>query len=136
MVPQRVVMGSSRWDYGAKPCIRRLNFNTLEAEHPSLGRIFLVAGPGPSVDDPVLLFTENETNFERLFGTPNPGPFLKDAFHECVIRGRQDLVSDEGSGTKAAVHYHGEVAAGAEFRIDLRLYSENEAPVQAVGPTF
>jgi hypothetical protein len=123
-------------DYQAQPRIRRLNFNTLEAEHSSLGRIFLVAGPGPSGDNPVLLFTENETNFARLFGIPNPGPFLKDAFHEYVVRGCHDLVNDEGWGTKAAVHYYGEVPPGAEFRVDLRLYSEDEAPVQPLGRSF
>ena len=128
--------GRADEDYQAQPRIRRLNFNTLEAEHASLGRILLVAGPGPSGDHPVLLFTDNEANFARLFGTPNPGPFVKDAFHEYVVRGRQDLVNGEGWGTKAAVHYLGEVPPGAEFRVDLRLYSEDEAPVQPLGPPF
>jgi hypothetical protein len=128
--------GRADEDYQAQPRIRRLNFNTLEAEHESLGRILLVAGPGPSGDHPVLLFTDNEANFARLFGTPNPGPFVKDAFHEYVVRGRQDLVNGEGWGTKAAVHYLGEVPPGAEFRVDLRLYSEDEAPVQPLGPPF
>lgn len=128
--------GRADEDYQAQPRIRRLDFNTLAAEHSSLGRILLVAGPGPSGNDPVLLFTENETNFARLFGTPNRSPFFKDAFHEYVIRGLHDLVNDEGSGTKAAVQYGGEVPPGAEFRVDLRLYSEDEAPMQPLGPTF
>ncbi len=128
--------GRADEDYQAQPRIRRLNLNTLEAQHSSLGRILLAAGPGPSGHDPVLLFTENETNFSRLFGTPNHGPFLKDAFHEYVIRGRYDLVNGEGWGTKAAVQYHCEVLPGAEFRVDLRLYSEDEAPMQPLGPPF
>jgi hypothetical protein len=128
--------GRSGEDYQSQARIRRLDSNTLEAEHSSLGRILLVAGPGPSGDDPVFLFTENETNLARLFGTPNPSPFVKDAFHEYVIRGRHDLVNDEGSGTKAAVHYHGEVLPGAEFRVALRLYSADEAPVQPLGTSF
>jgi hypothetical protein len=128
--------GRADEDYQVHPRIRRLNSNTLEAEHPSLGRMLLVAGPGPSGNHPALLFTENETNFVRLFGTPNPSPFVKDAFHEYLIRGRHELVNDEGYGTKAAVHYYGEVLPGAEFRIDLRLYSEDDAPIDPLGPTF
>jgi len=122
--------GRTDEDYQTQLRISRLNFNTLEAKHSSLGRILLVAGPSPSGDNPVFLFTENETNSARLFGIPNPSPFVKDAFHEYVIRGRHDLVRDEGWGTKAAVHYHGEVPPGAEFRVGLRLYSEDEAPTQ------
>jgi mannosylglycerate hydrolase MGH1-like protein/glycosyl hydrolase family 63 len=128
--------GRADEDYQGHRRIRRLTFNTLQAEHALLGRIFLVAGSGPSGEPPVLLFTDNETNFARLFGTPNPSPFVKDAFHEYVIRGRNDLVNDEAQGTKAAVHYYGEVLPGAEFRVDLRLYSEDEAPVQPLGPSF
>ena len=41
------------------------------------------------------LFTENETNNERLFGTPNLSPYVKDAFHEAVIHGRQDAVNPQ-----------------------------------------
>src|SRR5215472_8675866 len=128
--------GRTDEDYQTQLRISRLNFNTLEAKHSSLGRILLVAGPSPSGDNPVFLFTENETNSARLFGIPNPSPFVKDAFHEYVIRGRHDLVRDEGWGTKAAVHYHGEVPPGAEFRVGLRLYSEDEAPTQPLGPAF
>src|SRR6516162_4877596 len=128
--------GRTDEDYQTQLRISRLNFNTLEAKHSSLGRILLVAGPSPSGDNPILLFTENETNSARLFGIPNPSPFVKDAFHEYVIRGRHDLVRDEGWGTKAAVHYHGEVPPGAEFRVGLRLYSEDEAPTQPLGPAF
>jgi Glycosyl hydrolase family 63 C-terminal domain len=128
--------GRTDEDYQAQPRIRRLSVNSLEAEHSSLGRMLLIAGPGLSGDHPVLLFTENETNFARLFDTPNPSPFVKDAFHEYVIRGRHDLVKYEGWGTKAAVHYHGEVPPGAEFRVNLRLYSEHEAPMQPLGPPF
>ena len=128
--------GRTDEDYQARPRIGRLNFNTLEAKHSSLGRMLLVAGPASSGNNGVFLFTENETNFARLFGTPNPSPFVKDAFHEYVIRGRHDLVNGEGWGTKAAVHYYGQVSPGAEFRVELRLYSEDEAPVHPLGPAF
>ena len=61
---------------------------------------------------PALLFTENETNFERLFGVPNPGPFVKDAFHEAIVGGRTDKVNPRRQGTKAAAHYQASIAPG------------------------
>src|SRR5262249_30971606 len=123
-------------DYQEQPRIRRLSTNTLEAEHPSLGRMFLVAGRGFSGKDPALLFTDNETNFARLFGTANPDRFVKDAFHEYVVHGRPSVVKEEGGGTRAAVYCQGEVRAGADVRVELRLFSEEEAPPQPLGPEF
>ena len=35
--------------------------------------------------EPELLFTENETNAERLFDSPNRTPYVKDAFHEYIV---------------------------------------------------
>ncbi len=123
-------------DFHGKPRISRLNDHTLEAEHPTLGRMFLVAGAGPGGEHPVLLFTENETNFARLYGVPNSTPFVKDAFHEFVIHGRKDAVNGEGWGTKAAVYYRQEVPPGEEVRVELRLYAADEAPADPLGPGF
>ena len=49
-----------------------------------------------------LLFTENESNASRLWGQPNPSPYVKDAFHEYVIAGKRDAVNPSKAGTKAA----------------------------------
>ena len=55
-----------------------------------------------------LMFTENDTNNERIFGTPNAGPYVKDAFNNYLVNGQQDAINPEGTGTKAAAHYcHG-----------------------------
>ena len=54
----------------------------IAAEHPDLGELVLHCD-----GEPTLLFTENETNSERLWGSPNPSPYVKDAFHE--LRGRR-----------------------------------------------
>jgi hypothetical protein len=59
----------------------------LVAEHPELGRRVLFCDRKAP-----LLFTENETNTDRLFGQPNASPYVKDGFHECVIRGRSDAI--------------------------------------------
>jgi hypothetical protein len=73
-----------------------------------------------------LLFTENETNNERLFGSPNPTPYVKDGIHDFVVAGRQDAVNPNHTGTKAAAHYQLSVGAGATAVIRLRL--SNAAP--------
>ena len=52
-----------------------------------------------------MLFTDNETNGERLFGVPNATPYVKDAFHEFVVHGRRDAVNPARTGTKAAPRY-------------------------------
>ena len=66
--------------------------------------------------DPPLLFTENETNNERLFGTPNATPYVKDGINDFVVAGRQDAVNPQQAGTKAAAHYQLTVGAGRDRR--------------------
>jgi hypothetical protein len=68
-----------------------------------------------------LLFTENETNNERLFGSPNPTPYVKDGINNYVVAGREDAVNPNHTGTKAAAHYQLRVGAGATAIIRLRL---------------
>jgi Glycosyl hydrolase family 63 C-terminal domain len=68
-----------------------------------------------------LLFTENDTNFQRLFGVPNATPYVKDAFHELVVHGRQEAVNPAQHGTKAAARYRLQVGAGQAARVRLRL---------------
>src|SRR5262249_9713400 len=68
-----------------------------------------------------LLFTENATNSQRLFGTPNEGPYVKDGINDHVVRGHADTVNPAQEGTKAAAHYRLEVGAGATTVLRLRL---------------
>jgi hypothetical protein len=70
---------------------------------------------------PALLFTENETNNERLYGKPNASPYVKDAFHAFVVQGRKDAVNPAQAGTKTAAHYQLEVNAGDSVVVRLRL---------------
>ncbi len=85
-------------EYPARPAITSNGPAALEAVHPTLGRFTLVAGAGPDGRLPELLFTDNETNTERLFGKPNQAPFVKDAFHDRVVGGRESAVNPAGSG--------------------------------------
>src|SRR5262249_42856648 len=89
---------------------------TVMAEHPDEGP-FTFASDGV----PALLFTENDTNNERIFGAPNPSPYVKDAFHEYLIRGRAAAVNPAHVGTKVAAHHHLVVEGGAEAVVRLRL---------------
>ena len=68
-----------------------------------------------------LLFTENETNTQRLFNTPNRIRYVKDAFDNYLVHGQHDAVNPEKTGTKAAAHYVITIAAGKAETIRLRL---------------
>jgi hypothetical protein len=88
----------------------------LRAVHPTLGEYRLHFEGAPR-----LLFTENETNHRKLYGTENLYPYVKDGIDQCVLTGRMDTVNPAGSGTQAAVHYQTRIAAGDSRTIRLRL---------------
>ncbi|MCI0579304.1 MAG: glucosidase [Chloroflexi bacterium] len=67
-----------------------------------------------------LLFTENDSNSERLWGVPNGSPYVKDGIHEAVVHGRLDRVNPEGTGTKVAAHYQAVVPPGESVTIQVR----------------
>jgi hypothetical protein len=67
------------------------------------------------------LFTDNETNNERLYGQPNPAPFQKDGFHRYLIQGDAAAVNPAGEGTKAAALLQRSVAPGETWTVELRL---------------
>ena len=79
----------------------------IVASHPELGDYTLSCDGAPE-----LLFTENESNLQRLWGQPNPTPYVKDAFHRYVVAGERDAVNPGKTGTKAAARYVLEVPAG------------------------
>jgi len=89
---------------------------TLRASHPDLGDRWLTAEGKPQ-----LLFTENETNTERLFQQPNRTPYVKDAFHAFLVEQRAEAVNPAQTGTKAGALYRVEIPAGASHVIRLRL---------------
>ena len=88
----------------------------VTAEHPLLGDFILSCeGEVP------LLFTENETNHERLFGQKNESPHVKDGINDCVVQGSQSAVNSEKKGTKVAAHYQFNVGPGQTKVVQLRL---------------
>jgi hypothetical protein len=88
----------------------------VQANHATLGEYVLACDEAD-----MLLFTENETNCERLFHSPNPTPYVKDAVHTYVIDGRKDAVNPQQSGTKAATLYRRTVTPGTAISLRLRL---------------
>ncbi len=120
----------NRWSWGdntdPKPIARQVpsesGTTTIELEHFMLGRRRLYCEGVPE-----LLFTENETNTQRLFNSANASPYVKDAFHNYLIHGQQDAVNPEQSGTKAAAHYALTVGPGESATIRLRLTDQDKA---------
>ncbi len=88
----------------------------IEIEEESNGKRWLYCDGAPE-----LLFTENETNNERLFDGANRTPYVKDAINNYVISGNADAVNPAKTGTKAAANYHFTVPAGQEVTVKLRL---------------
>jgi Glycosyl hydrolase family 63 C-terminal domain len=92
------------------------NLNIIEVIHPTLGKRWLYArGNGE------LLFTENETNYELVFDTPNTSPYVKDGINNYVVNGAKSAVNPDLIGTKAAINYILSIEPGATQTIQLRL---------------
>jgi hypothetical protein len=115
-----------------KPSLRRIGGGRVLARHETLGDfLWQVEETGWP-----LLFTENESNLQRLYGVDNAGPHTKDAFHDYVVEGRTGAVNPKQTGTKVAAHGVLDLAPGATRRIRLRLSAEKTAPDQAFGVGF
>ena len=109
------------WSWGQakapRPALRQSGPATVTASHPGLGDRFLSCDGAAE-----LLFTENETNTERLFGTPNRTPYVKDGIDSYIVHGRREAVNPDRTGTKMAAHYPLTVGAGEQRTIRLRLH--------------
>ncbi|MDD5351343.1 MAG: hypothetical protein PHQ12_14120, partial [Chthoniobacteraceae bacterium] len=128
--------GGTSEGLGAKPVITQENAARLSLEHQTLGRFCLEFGPGPGGELPRVLFTENETNTRRLWGTGEGRAFVKDAFHEYVIHGNTGAINPANTGTKAALYYALFLRPGESRVIKLRLSAASELPADPFGPAF
>ncbi|HXY33317.1 MAG TPA: glucosidase [Planctomycetaceae bacterium] len=109
----------------------------LRTSHASLGAFRFFAEAPADDEKPTMLFTENETNFVRVFGFPeDPAVKFKDAFHEYVIEGNKDALSKRPSGSKAAAYYQFQIPAGQQITLRLRLFAESQSPATPFGPEF
>ena len=96
----------------------------VRASHPELGDWLLRCE-----DSAELLFCENETNTERLFGTPNLAAYVKDGINDYVVGGATGAVNPAHTGTKMAALHRLELAPGASARVRLRLTATSAAAV-------
>jgi hypothetical protein len=102
----------------------------VAAKHPELGEFYLHFN-----GDAALLFTENETNTERIFGVPNRTPYVKDGINNYVTLGQAAAVNPELTGTKASAHYRLIIAGGGCHVLRLRLSRTGPGDVRRVyGP--
>ncbi len=90
--------------------------SVVKAVDPKLGERYLHCE-----GDVPLLFTENETNTQRIFGVPNRSPYVKDGINNHVVHGMPNVVNPAGKGTKAAAHYRITVPPGGCEVLRLRL---------------
>ena len=129
VVPKRLVGLDCRLQpRPRKPHLRQVEapagVSAVAVAHPLLGE-FVLSCDG----DVPLLFTENETNHERLFpGQPNESPYVKDGINDCVVHGNQGAVNPGKQGTKVAAHYAVTVGAGQTEVIRLRLSKAAPGP--------
>jgi hypothetical protein len=119
----------------AKPQLTLDPDAAIRADHPALGVYRLEFGPGALGATPEVLFTENETNTRRLYGIESASPYVKDAFHERVVRGHAAATNPRGVGTKAAPHYVLTIAGHGSAVLKLRLSNADPRP-DALGAAF
>jgi hypothetical protein len=120
------------WPDKPKPSLKQFKgkngYPVVAASNTQLGDRYLYCeGEIPQ------LFTENETNNMRIFGTPNASPYVKDGINNCVVKGEQDAVNPQRTGTKAAADYQLEVGAGETAIVRLRL---SDLPPAAIDDPF
>lgn len=132
------------WSFGSaydrvttRPSMKFEKPGLISTEHETLGKFYFAYQTPPHAKaEPTPLFTENETNHERLFGLPNSVPHVKDAFHEYVIGKKEDAVNPDRVGTKFAPHYVLEIGAKDSCTVNLRLFSEAEQPSETFDTEF
>ncbi len=112
---------------GERPILRAVDatapkIDIVEASHYALGRYRWYC---EDADD--VLFTENESNIERLWGLPNPTPFVKDSINDRIVYDKIDSTNPQGVGTKAAAHYKFMIPPNQSRTIRLRLTHVDDA---------
>jgi len=126
VLPTLLFRNTWSWtDPGKRPQLRRVEgekWAVVEAHHSD--RLFQESLADYRLHcegEPALLFTENETNNSRLFGTANHGPFVKDGINDYLVHDRKEAVNPAGTGTKVSPHYPLTVGAGKSEVVRLRL---------------
>ena len=128
--------GCSRESVAVKPQLKVGSNGGITADHESLGSFEFHFAPSSGGAQPTALFTENETNNQRFWGTPNASPYVKDAFHRYVVNGEREAVNPAQTGTKAALHYVLTIPAGGEQTVELQLFAPEAHKAVGFGADF
>jgi hypothetical protein len=104
---------------GVRPELAARGPGVVTARHAELGSYVLRCDASAR-----LLFTENETNAQRLFGTPNVTAYVKDGINDAVVLGRMEAVNPAGTGTRVAAWQVLEIEAGGCAIMEMRLHAE------------
>ncbi|EHK46282.1 hypothetical protein TRIATDRAFT_317291 [Trichoderma atroviride IMI 206040] len=105
------------WSWGREPEDKKPNIaaygeDSAKSKHWKLGERYFLLSPSPGVGSsgtdvmPKLMFTENDTNYERLYEQENPQPYVKDAFHRYIVDGEKGAINPNQTGTKCAAWYN------------------------------
>ncbi|KAM0474855.1 hypothetical protein ACHAPX_007376 [Trichoderma viride] len=105
------------WSWGREPEDKKPNIaayteDSAKSKHWKLGERYFLLSPSPGVGSsgtdvmPKLMFTENDTNYERLYEQENPQPYVKDAFHRYIVDGEKGAINPDQTGTKCAAWYN------------------------------
>jgi hypothetical protein len=108
--------------YWPKPDMRPEDDTHIRCDHASLGSVIFETINKPDR----FLFTENETNYQRLYNWDNVGSFVKDAFHRYIVDKEADAVNRAQHGTKAAACYALQLKAGEGRELCFRLCAAGE----------
>ncbi|MGQ0603645.1 MAG: MGH1-like glycoside hydrolase domain-containing protein, partial [Anaerolineales bacterium] len=126
------------WSWGefgeGKPTLEQTAPDTLRAISSNLDEYWLYCGSAGADGlsgatnvapaTPPLLFTENETNTERLYSVANRTPYVKDGINNAIVHGQSHFVNPAHTGTKAAAHYRLTLAPGESVTLKLRLTAQ------------
>ncbi len=124
VLPQLWFRNTWSWNEGMeRPQLKKSKDNAIKVHSELYGDRYLYFDGGEE-----FLFTENDTNSLRLYGTPNDVPYVKDAFHEYIIHENKLSVNPDMQGTKATKVYRVSVEPGGTTTLKMRLTPNGQSP--------
>jgi hypothetical protein len=126
------------WSWGGeekKPELLQIDgsvsHSVLKTDHPLLGDYYLWCDGNPR-----FLFTDNDTNTERIFGIHNQSPFVKDGINNFIVHGKEEAVNPNNIGTKAAANYFVKIAPHKSAEVRVRLTKVQPTGFEPFGNHF
>ncbi|MCB0336474.1 MAG: hypothetical protein KDD62_09210, partial [Bdellovibrionales bacterium] len=120
--------------YWERPVVQSIAEHSMAASHVTLGNFQFCADEHNGSCKQ--LFTENETNYGKLFNLKDGPQYVKDGFHQYVVNQELQAVNPSLSGSKAAFLYRHTLKAGEQKTYQFRLFLQTEAPIDSFGDAF